>query len=77
MDIGFDSDKYFNHKSAIANEINNNDFIESACIKDNIVYNKEQINEAMYSAGALDQYDDPEYTGRGIKVGIMETVLDK
>ena len=71
----FDSDKYFNHKSAIANEINNNDFIESACIKDNIVYNKEQINEAMYSAGALDQYENPEYTGRGIKVGIMEPGL--
>lgn len=73
----FDSDKYYNYKSAIANEINNNDFIESACIKDNIVYNKEQINEAMYSAGALDLYQDidPDYTGYGIKVGIMEPGL--
>lgn len=75
IEYTFERDKYYNSKNAIAYTINDNDNIEKAYIKDNIIDNVGQLEDSMYSAGAYEQYINSTYTGAGIKIGVLEPGL--
>ena len=77
IEYTYQRDKYFNYQNNITNEINNNNNIDIAYIKDIILDRQEQIRHAMYVSGVSDTYLSytPNYTGQGIKVGILEIGL--
>ena len=75
IEYTYQRDKYFSYKNAISYTINNHDKIETAYVKDNIIDEVGQMRDSMYVAGAYDQYTNNEYTGAGIKVGVLEPGL--
>lgn len=75
IEFVYQRDKYFTYKNAIAYTINQNENVEMAYIKDNVIDNVGQLADSMYSSGAYDQYTNSTYTGAGIKIGILEPGL--
>ena len=75
IEYTYQADKYYAYKNAIAYAINDNDNIEMAYIKENVVNRVEQLRDSLYCSGAYEHYFDPLYTGAGIKIGILEPGL--
>lgn len=75
IEYTYQSDKYYTYKNAIAYAINDNDNIEMAYVKENIVNRVGQLRDSLYCSGAYEHYFDPLYTGAGIKIGILEPGL--
>lgn len=75
IEFVYQRDKYFTYKNAIAYTVNQNENVEMAYIKDNVIDNVGQLEDSMYSSGAYNQYTNSTYTGAGIKIGILEPGL--
>lgn len=75
IEFKYNREEYYNLENYIVNELNNNEYVEMAYIKDNINNKVGNVNLSMRVAGAWDQYNNPEYTGEGIVVGVLELGL--
>ena len=75
IEYTYQSDKYYTYKNAIAYAINENDNVEMAYVRENVINQIGQLRDSLYCSGAYEQYYNPEYTGAGIKIGILEPGL--